>query len=89
MSAQPWKFILVQSEKQIEKLKNECFSSMEKYLREEANLEGEKLAAELEKSKNRYLDGYFTAPAYIVILTIRRVDTLPTILMMVHWLQDI
>lgn len=42
---------------------------MEKYLREEANLEGEKLAAELEKSKNRYLDGYFTAPAYIVILT--------------------
>jgi nitroreductase len=66
---QPWKFILVQSEKQIEKLKIECFSSMEKYLREQANLEGEKLSVELKNMEKRYNEGYFTAPAYIVVLT--------------------
>jgi nitroreductase len=66
---QPWKFILVQSEKQIEKLKIECFSSLEKYLKEKANLEGEKLSVELNKIKKQYNEGYFTAPAYIVVLT--------------------
>ena len=66
---QPWKFILVQSEKQIEKLKFECFYSMEKYLKEKANLEGEKLSEAMEDTKKRYSEGYFTAPAFIVVLT--------------------
>jgi nitroreductase len=66
---QPWKFILVQSEKQIEKLKSECFSSLESYYRDEANLEGEKLSEAMEETKKRYSEGYFTAPAYIVVLT--------------------
>ncbi len=66
---QPWKFILVQSEKQIEKLKSECFSSLETYYRDEANLEGEKLSEAMEETKKRYSEGYFTAPAFIVILT--------------------
>jgi nitroreductase len=66
---QPWKFILIQSEKQIEKLKIECFSSMEKHLKEKSNLEGEKLSVELKKMEKRYNEGYFTAPAFIVVLT--------------------
>ena len=66
---QPWKFIVVQSEKQIEKLKTECFSSLETYYREKANLEGEKLSEAMEETKKRYSEGYFTAPAFIVILT--------------------
>jgi len=66
---QPWKFIVVQSEKQIEKLKTECFSSLETYYREEANLEGEKLSEAMEETEKRYSEGYFTAPAFIVILT--------------------
>jgi len=66
---QPWKFIVVQDEKQIEKLKKECFSYMETYLKEQANLEGEKLSEAFEKTKKQYNEGYFTAPAYIVVLT--------------------
>jgi len=66
---QPWKFIVVQSDKQIEKLKTECFSSLETYYREEANLEGEKLSEAMEETEKRYSEGYFTAPAFIVILT--------------------
>ncbi len=66
---QPWKFIVVQSKKQIEILKNECFSYMETYFKEKANLEGEKLLSALEETEKRYSEGYFTAPAFIVILT--------------------
>ncbi len=66
---QPWKFILVQNVEQIEKLKNECFSNLETYLKEKANLEGEKLSAAFEESKKRYSEGYFSAPAFIVVLT--------------------
>lgn len=66
---QPWKFIVVQSEKQIEKLKSETFSSMETYFKEKANLEGEKLSEAMEDTMKRFSEGYFSAPAYIVILT--------------------
>lgn len=66
---QPWKFIVVQSEMQIEKLKMECFSSLESYYKEKVNLEGEKLSEAMADAKKRYSEGYFSAPAYIVILT--------------------
>lgn len=66
---QPWKFIVVQDRKQIEKLKSECFSSNEIYYKENTKLQGEKLSAALKKMKKQYSEGYFSAPAFIVVLT--------------------
>lgn len=66
---QPWKFIVVQDKKQIEKLKSECFLIEEAYYKANTNFKGEKLALELKKMKKRFNEGYFTAPAFIVVLT--------------------
>lgn len=66
---QPWKFLVVQDKMQIEKMKDEILVSTEKYLKENQKLEGDELEAKLQESEKRLIEGYLSAPAYIVVLT--------------------
>lgn len=66
---QPWKFILVQDKKQIERLIEETLLSTEWYFKEQQKLSGDKLKAKVEEAEKRLVEGYLSAPAYIVVLT--------------------
>ncbi|MGQ8338108.1 nitroreductase family protein [Sunxiuqinia sp. A32] len=66
---QPWKFLLVQDKKQIEKLKVEILKHRKDYLINKQNISGQELSIKMEQEEKRLLNGYLSAPAYIVVLT--------------------
>ena len=66
---QPWKFIIVQDKKKIEAIKNECIEFARKRFIADQNLTEEELSAKINAFDERYSKGYFSAPAFIVVLT--------------------
>ncbi len=65
---QPWKFVVIQDKKVIDALKNECVNRIETQLKEENSLQGDALKAERDRRVANWLEGRFSAPAYIVVL---------------------
>lgn len=66
---QPWKFLVVQDKKQINKLKKETLASTETFLKDNQKLKGEELSIKMKEAEKRLTEGYLSAPAYIVVLT--------------------
>jgi nitroreductase len=69
---QAWKFVIVQDKKRIGAMKNGCIERIETQLREGDHLSGDALKAELQKRVESWLEGRFSAPAYIVVLADRQ-----------------
>jgi len=66
---QPWKFIIVQDKKKIEAIKNECLEAKQAMLKENQNLDGDALEEQMKKAGEQLGSSYFSAPAFIVVLT--------------------
>lgn len=66
---QPWKFIIVRDKEKINAIKNECIEFARKRIKESRNLSDEELATEVKAFDERYSKGYFSAPAFIVVLS--------------------
>ena len=66
---QPWKFIIVQDKQKIKAIKDECIEFARKRFIADKNLTEEDLSAKIKAFDERYSKGYFSAPAFIVVLT--------------------
>ena len=66
---QPWKFLVVKEKEKIESLKNECLNSIKTYFTENKKLTGDELKDQLNKAEKRLVEGYLSAPVFIVVLT--------------------
>lgn len=66
---QPWKFIIVQEKEKIKAIKDECIEFEKNRMQESRNLQEEEIVQELKAFDEHYSKGYFSAPAFIVVLT--------------------
>ena len=66
---QPWKFIIIREKQKIEAIKKACIEHAAVRLKEKQSFSDEELAKELKDFDDRYSKGYFSAPAFIVVLT--------------------
>lgn len=68
---QPWKFLVVREKERIVQLKEACVkASVDRVFRE--NMQKDDTREQLESKARSRMNGYFSAPAYIVVLTDNR-----------------
>jgi nitroreductase len=71
MNQQAWKFLVIQDRAKIEAMKKRSFEQMSKRFDEYAQKSKDLKPEDLERRKAdsmRFTEGYFTAPAYVVVL---------------------